>query len=157
MRSRAALQVELFASRHRAADGRLTGLRPWAYSAVDGLGLSSRLLATSRHSPAQPAQYPTARGRHRGKAMMRISLAVVAVGLLVGALPASSQAQPYDHLKCYKAKDQKLFKKTQANITALQTQFGIDEDCQIKPKAKLFCVPASKFVTSIEGGAVTPF
>ena len=76
-----------------------------------------------------------------------------ATALVVAALlfvPTLAGAQ-YDHLKCFKAKDQKTFKKAAADLDALQAQFGL-ENCAIKPKAKLVCVPVSKTVTALEDG-----
>jgi hypothetical protein len=84
-------------------------------------------------------------------------LTVACLAALLTVLGGGKAYAQFDHLKCYKAKDQKLFKKSRASITALQTQFGVAEDCQIKPKAKLFCVPASKIVTMIEDGMDNPF
>ncbi|TFH20310.1 MAG: hypothetical protein E4H03_12440, partial [Myxococcales bacterium] len=92
--------------------------------------------------------------------MMDLSTRAAALPLLctlflaLAATPAQAQ---FDHLKCYKAKDQKTFKKAQVDLTALQTQFGVSESCEIKAKAKLFCVPVTKTVLSIEDGLDTPF
>jgi len=82
--------------------------------------------------------------------------AVVAVAVAIAGVARPASAQ-FDHLKCYKAKDQKTFKKATADLTALQAQFGVAESCEIKPAAKMFCVPATKDVTSIEDGIDAPF
>ena len=88
----------------------------------------------------------------------RLGSAILAVTTLFAMTAAATTAlAQFDHLKCYKAKDQKTFKRAQADLTALQTQFGVAESCSIKPKAKLFCVPVSKTVTAIEQGQDTPF
>jgi len=85
----------------------------------------------------------------------QLAVAVAVVSPIVfAAVPAPAQ---FDHLKCYKAKDQKLFKSVDADLSALQSQFGLAENCQIKPKAKMFCVPATKTVTAIEDGSDSPF
>jgi len=73
--------------------------------------------------------------------------AVAALCFSVG----TAEAQ-YDHLKCYKVKDQKTFKKASATLTAIQSQF-LTEDCDIKPKAKEFCTPVDKTVTILSGGS----
>jgi len=82
---------------------------------------------------------------------------VALAAMLAATLFATPAVAQFDHLKCFKAKDQKTFKKAHADLTALQAQFGIAEDCEIKPKAKLYCVPATKTVTSIVEGQDTPF
>jgi hypothetical protein len=81
---------------------------------------------------------------------------VVSLAVIVGAPPDRVEAQ-FDHLKCYKAKDQSTFRKASADLSALQSQFGIDESCTIKPKAKMFCVPVAKAITAIEDGQDKPF
>jgi hypothetical protein len=68
------------------------------------------------------------------------------VGVLLTATLASNAQAQSDHLRCFKVKDRARF-DAQATLTALQEQFGIDEACSIKGKAKLFCVPVSKLVT----------
>ena len=70
------------------------------------------------------------------------------VGLIVVGAGAAS-AQTHDHYKCYKVKDQKTFESAAADLTAIQSQFGV-ESCEIKPKAKVFCVPVEKTVTNID-------
>jgi hypothetical protein len=80
----------------------------------------------------------------------------VAAAFALSSLATAAHAQ-FDHLKCYKAKDSKEFKSAQADLTALQTQFGVNESCKIIPKAKFFCVPVSKNVTAIVDGQDNPF
>lgn len=75
---------------------------------------------------------------------------------LVAATHSPAEAQ-YDHLKCFKTKDVKLFKKASADISAVRATFGINENCKINPQAKLLCIPATKTVTEIEEGTDTPF
>ncbi|RMF19530.1 MAG: hypothetical protein D6760_13015, partial [Deltaproteobacteria bacterium] len=59
----------------------------------------------------------------------------------------SATAQPlYDHMKCYKVKDQAKF-LAEVDLNALQSEFGL-EHCVVKGKAKLFCVPVDKDVTT---------
>jgi hypothetical protein len=69
-------------------------------------------------------------------------------GLLVLATPAVGQAQVFDHLTCFKAKDSQ---KIEASVTldALQGAFGPSSPCTVKGKAKLFCSPVSKTVQSL--------
>jgi len=66
-----------------------------------------------------------------------------AAALLV--LPALANAQ-FDHMRCFKIKDSAKF-DAQASLTSLQQQFGLDENCTIKGKGKMFCVPTSKTLT----------
>jgi hypothetical protein len=72
---------------------------------------------------------------------------VLAIGLLAG-FASTSYAQPttLDHLKCYRIKDPAKFSAS-VTLEALQTQFGL-EDCTVKGKAQLFCVPIDKTVTA---------
>ena len=77
------------------------------------------------------------------------TVALLAAGLVFVFLSVTvAQAQP-DHLHCFKAKDSAKFNAT-ATLSALQTQFGFNEECQIKGKGKLFCVPVTKTVTAFE-------
>jgi len=75
-----------------------------------------------------------------------LSLAVVAVTL--GGAVATVHAA--DHLKCFKVKDNGKFNAAVA-LTALQEQFGVNENCTVKGKANLFCVPVEKTVQTFEG------
>ena len=80
------------------------------------------------------------------KPLTLVTLLAVVAAVAVDAPSAFAQA---DHLKCFKAKDSAKF-NAGATLSALQTQFGIDESCQIKGKGKLFCVPVTKQVTAFE-------
>jgi len=74
-------------------------------------------------------------------------LVILSTGLFFASVTqAWAQA---DHLRCFKAKDGAKFDAT-AVLSALQTQFGVDETCSIKGKGKLFCVPVTKSVTNFE-------
>lgn len=78
----------------------------------------------------------------------RIVFAVVS-GLCICALPSAAGAQPtFDHLQCFKVKDQAKFKAV-ANLTPLQSEF-VPADCEIQGKAKMFCIPVDKNLTSFE-------
>ncbi len=77
---------------------------------------------------------------------------VLLSSLLVGGLvfvilsqPAHAQEEGpiYNHLTCFKAKDSQ---KTQAMFTldAVQDAFDPPDQCKVKGKAKLFCVPSDK-------------
>lgn len=72
------------------------------------------------------------------------------------ALAGSAAAQEYDHLKCFKVKDTKTFKSATADLTVTGGHFAGMENCQIKPKAKEFCVPVDKSNVVVEEGAETP-
>ena len=84
---------------------------------------------------------------------MTATLLLTAIAACSLVYASAARAQTYDHLKCFKIKDQKTFKKAQASLWALQGQFGAFQNCVIKGKAKEFCVPVDKNVTFIEGGA----
>jgi len=67
-------------------------------------------------------------------------LALAACAILAGR----ARAQVPDHLRCYKVKDPVKLK----GVVNLNTaQFGLESGCSIS-RATLFCVPASKTVTS---------
>src|SRR6185295_6194921 len=82
--------------------------------------------------------------------------------LLHGAVAAwlgfavTAHAQPYDHLKCYKFRDIQTFESAQADLETVEAAFPT-QNCEIKKKAKLFCIPTSKDVTSIVAGTDSPF
>ena len=84
--------------------------------------------------------------------MRRLALATLVIGL--AAAPVWAAGVP-DHLKCYKIKDPLLLK----GVVDVDTpQFGADPGCTVS-KAKLFCVPATKVVQSVEDkltGPITP-
>ena len=71
------------------------------------------------------------------------------------ACASESSAQTYDHLQCFKIRDVKTFSAASVDLDALLVQFGM-QSCTIKGRAKKFCVPADKTVTSIEDGSVIP-
>jgi hypothetical protein len=58
-----------------------------------------------------------------------------------------SLAQTFDHLTCFKAKDAAKFAAT-VNLDVLQDQFEPPGECKVAGKAKLFCAPTQKEVTS---------
>jgi hypothetical protein len=65
-----------------------------------------------------------------------------AIGFVLSFNVATTQAQLFDHLKCYKVKDEAKF-TVDVNLEALQAEFGM-EQCAVKGKGKLFCVPTDK-------------
>jgi hypothetical protein len=71
--------------------------------------------------------------------------------LLAGA--GEGRAQTYDHLQCFKIRDEKTFRDAAVDLDSVLTQFGL-QSCTIKGGAKKLCVPADKAVTSITDGAV---
>lgn len=77
--------------------------------------------------------------------------AVLGFVWIASAVPAS--AQEFDHLKCFRMRDQKTFRAADVDLAALPVQFGL-ESCEIKGGAKEFCVPVTKTVTNIEDGVV---
>ena len=84
----------------------------------------------------------------------RLHAAAAAAAALLVACTAHAA---FDHLKCYKVKDPGTFKRAEADIDALRAAFGLDDHCLIKAKARMLCTPASKTVTSVEGGSDAPF
>ena len=86
------------------------------------------------------------------KLVKQVSFVFGVVGLVLVFSTTKSHAQAPDHLKCYKMKDLKTFKSAQADLDALAAEFGMPESCQIKGRAKEFCVPVTKTVTSIVPG-----
>ena len=88
--------------------------------------------------------------------MTRFQVAL-AVGLAIALQAATASAQPFDHYKCFKAKDTaKVFKKAAVDLTALQSEFP-NENCGLKAKPKKVCIPASKQVLGVEDGNDNPF
>jgi hypothetical protein len=75
---------------------------------------------------------------------------------LVVVTAATSNAQPYDHLTCYKVKDAKSFSSADVSVQALQAQFGV-LGCRLKAKAKLVCAPADVDVLAVDGGNHSSF
>jgi hypothetical protein len=84
----------------------------------------------------------------------RLSPWLLAAMLLLDA--RSATAQPYEHLSCYRVKDTKAFASADAVLTALQSQFGT-VGCEIKPKAREFCVPVDLTVGVVDDGSHTAF
>ncbi|MFQ5478204.1 MAG: hypothetical protein ACE5E4_06265 [Candidatus Binatia bacterium] len=87
--------------------------------------------------------------------MKRISLTMLLVAVMLAFPVREANAQLlFDHLKCYKVKDNAKF-VAEATLTALQAQFGV-QDCAIKGRAKMFCVPADKQVTKFSDRTKPP-
>lgn len=80
---------------------------------------------------------------------LRSALAVAFVFTFAGESPA----QTYDHLQCFKVRDEKTFSTADVDLDALLAQFGL-QSCTIKGRAKKICIPADKTVTAIEDGSV---
>ena len=70
------------------------------------------------------------------------ALAAIAVLLF----DTTARAQHYDHLHCYRVKDEANFAAT-VTLDALLAQFGSAE-CQVKGRGKLYCVAVDKTVDS---------
>ena len=78
--------------------------------------------------------------------MKKFLLLTVAAALLTPMGARTSQAQVFDHLQCYKIKDTAKF-TADVDLTALQEQFGM-QNCAVKGKGSLFCVPADKVASN---------
>jgi hypothetical protein len=79
---------------------------------------------------------------------------LVAVVAVFG-VAAAAQAQPYDHLACYKVKDA-AFASAQVSVAVLQAQFA-SLGCQIKGKARQVCVPVEAQVGAVDDGSHSTF
>jgi hypothetical protein len=78
--------------------------------------------------------------------------------LAVLTLSARTEAQvTYDHLKCFKAKDTKTFKKATADITVGPGHLAGLQNCTISAGAKEFCIPVRKTSVVVEEGSDNPF
>lgn len=80
--------------------------------------------------------------------MKAILATLIALGMTMAAVPAQAQAGPFDHYKCYRVKDTAKF-KAKVDLVAFQTQFNIDPQCEVKGRAKIFCVPVIKDVVNL--------
>jgi len=78
----------------------------------------------------------------------KIGLFVASASLLLFVGVGNARAQHFDHLKCYKIKDEAKFSAT-VTLDALLTQFGA-EQCEVKGRGKLLCVPVDKTVSVFE-------
>src|SRR5262245_40632830 len=87
------------------------------------------------------------------KAMKTFSCCAAVALMLAVASSASAQ---YEHLKGFKIKDSKTFKKATANILVTSGHFAGLENCQILPGAKEWCVPVDKSNVVVEDGTETP-
>ncbi|HYB99815.1 MAG TPA: hypothetical protein VEC57_11860 [Candidatus Limnocylindrales bacterium] len=86
------------------------------------------------------------------KILTPICGAVLGAVILMAPAMAAAQEAPSDHLKCYRIKDTKMFKRAEANLQAQSDDFGL-QNCEIKPKGKTYCVPVQKTVTNLEDGS----
>ena len=84
------------------------------------------------------------------------AIAGAITSLLVLAVVGIAEAQPYEHLTCYKVKDSKTFASADASFLALQAEFG-SVGCEVKPKAREFCVPVDANVGLVEDGSYSVF
>lgn len=62
-------------------------------------------------------------------------------------------AQPFDHLKCFKMRDQATFSVASVDLDALAAEYGL-ESCTVRGRAREVCVPVNKAVTAIEDGSL---
>lgn len=72
---------------------------------------------------------------------------------MCGAQPAP--AQTFDHLYCFKARDEKVFKSAAVDLDPSLAAFAAT-GCTIKAKAKEVCLPATASVTAVEDGTHLP-
>lgn len=89
---------------------------------------------------------PARRGR-------RVPLFPFVSAVVFVAATGDALAQSFDHLKCFKIRDERTFSGASVDLDALPAEFGL-QSCTIKGRAKEFCVPADKTVTAIEGGTL---
>jgi hypothetical protein len=87
------------------------------------------------------------------KAKNLLSLSALALGVAIAA-PAS--AQNFDHLKCFKIKDTKTFKKATADLTVTGGPFAGMQNCTISAGSKEFCVPVHKMNVVVTEGTEAP-
>ncbi len=80
--------------------------------------------------------------------MRAIVATLIAIGIAATVTPVLAQAGPFDHYKCYRVRDTAKFKSV-VDLTAFQTQFNVDPQCEVKGKAKIFCVPVIKDVLKL--------
>jgi hypothetical protein len=85
----------------------------------------------------------------------RRCIPIVAVALVCAAAATDVRAQIYDHLECFKIRDESTFRGAGVDLGAELAAFGL-QSCTIKGRAKKICIPVSKAVTSIEDGSVIP-
>jgi len=89
----------------------------------------------------------------RSKSIRIRRRASLVMALITPMLAFEANAQDHDHLKCFKIRDEMTFRSAAVDLDALAAEFGL-ESCTIKGRAKEFCVPVTKDVTSIDGGSV---
>ena len=77
-------------------------------------------------------------------------LALVLIMILIDITsPSSIKAQavapfdPFDHLKCYQVRDS-LFPDNTFDLRPFQEEFGLEENCSIVGRFRLFCIPVAK-------------
>ena len=77
--------------------------------------------------------------------------ATLSIAISLAGFPATpAVAQQFDHLQCHAVKDSQKFKFADVTLTALQPGFQAPAGCTIKGKAKKFCVPVEKTVSSTD-------
>jgi hypothetical protein len=81
---------------------------------------------------------------------MRARLALflaMAAACISSCVATPADAQPFDHLTCFKAKDSRRFAAT-VDLQTGEAAFQPPAACKVTGKAKLFCVPTEKTVQS---------
>ncbi|HYB99174.1 MAG TPA: hypothetical protein VEC57_08545 [Candidatus Limnocylindrales bacterium] len=78
--------------------------------------------------------------------------AALAAFVIVAAAGDAAAQDTFDHLKCYRILDTKMFKSAEADLQAQVDKYGLQR-CEIKPKAREWCVPVQKTVTELDGGS----
>lgn len=79
----------------------------------------------------------------------RAGLALLSAVLCAIASPA--QADPGDHLACFKVKTAESFDAATVDLEAALPGFDLT-GCKVSKKATQYCVPVTKTVTNLEGG-----
>jgi hypothetical protein len=79
--------------------------------------------------------------------------AAATIGLMSLAIATTAAAQAYDHLKCFKIRDESTFSSANVDLEPLPAEFGVSS-CTIKSRAKEFCVPAGNDVTMLSDGSL---
>lgn len=82
--------------------------------------------------------------------MKRAFIISAAIGVLLSTTSNDSSAQPFDHLKCYRAKDSVKFDGVLNLIPEQQPPFSLESGCKVKIKAKEFCVAVQKEVVDTD-------
>lgn len=73
-----------------------------------------------------------------------LAAALMAAAFVLGLAATAADAQPFDHLKCYKVKDASSFSATADLFPSDSLTYESDAGCSIKVRSRQLCVPVSK-------------